>query len=45
MPVIVVALLGATAPAVAIPYVVQFCWFVKPDTGEATNPCCFPSRA
>ena len=42
IPVIVVALLGATAPAVAMPYVLQFCWLVKPDTGEATSPYMLP---
>src|SRR5262249_35000599 len=40
IPVMVVAELGATAPAIAMPYWFQFCWLVRPEAGE---PMLLPS--
>lgn len=37
MPTRLVASVGAIAPAIAMPYLSQFCWFVKPASGEPTN--------
>jgi len=37
-----VAVLGATAPAVAIPYVFHACWLVSPATGAAIRPLLLP---